>query len=357
MKLFRFIFKDRSLSYKFGLISALPIIFVTIFIVLFIINSLESSIIAKAKARSAGLIKLAALSMSNPFVIYNKDLLDNFVDSLRKEKNILYAMIVDSIDKRILAHSDHEKDGEIFKDSPQTDELSDETRPNGDNYELSSAIIIEDKDFAFVKVGFSLTAVLQEITALRRSIITIAVVALFLGIAFSILFSRIISKPLRALARQTERIGTCDFDQKIAYESKDAIGQLAIAFNKMSMELKSNLSILRENETKYRALFEASNDAVLIIDKEIFLECNDQTLKIFGCTREDIIGQSPLKFSPPTQPDGSLSKKSEFENIKAAFNGKHRRFYWQHIRLDGSTFDAEVSLNPTRIANRTLFRL
>lgn len=354
MKLFRFIFKDRSLSYKFGLISALPIILITIFIMLFAINSLESSIIAKTKARSASLIKLAALSMSNPFVIYNKDLLDNFVDSLGKEKNILYAMIVDSADKRILAHTDHEKDGEIFEDSTQTDELSGETRPSGDSYELSSVIVIVDKDFAFVKIGFSLMAVFQEITKLRRNIIMIAVVAMFLGIAFSILFSRIISKPLLELSRQTERIGTGDFGQKIAYESKDAIGQLTIAFNKMSMDLKSNLSTLRENEAKYRALFEASNDAVLIMDKDMFLECNDQTLKIFGCTREDIIGQSSIKFSPPTQPDGSLSQEAAAKKIETAFQGKHQRFYWQHIRLNGTTFEAEVSLNPTRVANKAV---
>ena len=114
MRLRSFIFKDRSLEYKFALLSVVPIIIITTFMVIYIINSLERSMIEKTRIRVQGLTKLFALSMSNAFVIYNKDLLDNYVDRLAKEKNILYAMIVDSSDSRILAHSDHQNDGKIF---------------------------------------------------------------------------------------------------------------------------------------------------------------------------------------------------------------------------------------------------
>jgi len=116
------------------------------------------------------------------------------------------------------------------------------------------------------------------------------------------------------------------------------------------------VSMLEENEEKYHALFEASSDAILIMDREKFLECNKQALKIFGCAAKDIIWQSPLKFSPPTQPDGSSSKDSAMEKIKEAFNGKHQRFYWQHTRLDGSTFDAEVSLALAHIGNKAVIQ-
>jgi len=108
---------------------------------------------------------------------------------------------------------------------------------------------------------------------------------------------------------------------------------------------------LKASEEKYKSLFESASDAIFLMDKEIFIDCNPATLKMFGCQREDIIGKPPYKFSPPFQPDGRTSKEKALELINRAFNGERLAFEWIHSKLDGTLFDAEVRLNRVSFKN------
>jgi two-component system, cell cycle sensor histidine kinase and response regulator CckA len=110
-------------------------------------------------------------------------------------------------------------------------------------------------------------------------------------------------------------------------------------------ERKRAEEALREGEHRYHTLFEGAGDAILIMSKHEFTECNEMTLRTYGCdTEDDILGRHPWDFSPPTQPDGRNSKEKATELLNAALAGEPQAFYWKHFHKDGTPFDAEVSL-------------
>lgn len=100
---------------------------------------------------------------------------------------------------------------------------------------------------------------------------------------------------------------------------------------------------------RYKAVFDHSNDGILIIDNQnVIIQANAKAFEIFGYSKDDFIGKRPQDLSPTRQADGELSDEKAQRVIREALEGIPQRFFWQHLKSDGSVFDLEISLGTSK---------
>ncbi|MDR2018882.1 MAG: PAS domain S-box protein [Syntrophobacterales bacterium] len=112
---------------------------------------------------------------------------------------------------------------------------------------------------------------------------------------------------------------------------------------------------LRENEIKFRLLFEKSVDPVLLMDGDIFIAANPVALDMLRCTDKDLVlGLRPSQISPELQSDGQRSDVKEKMLLSLAQKDKFTRFEWVHSAFDGTYFLAEVSITAIPAKERLI---
>ncbi|VAX20254.1 Chemotaxis protein methyltransferase CheR [hydrothermal vent metagenome] len=115
-------------------------------------------------------------------------------------------------------------------------------------------------------------------------------------------------------------------------------------------ERKKSELFLRESEKKYRELFEKSDDAILIIENDRFVDCNDSTVTMLKYnSKEELLFTHPSELSPNFQPDGKSSFDKAEEIMKLAIKKGSHRFEWYHKKADGEIFPVEVLLTAVSV--------
>ncbi len=100
---------------------------------------------------------------------------------------------------------------------------------------------------------------------------------------------------------------------------------------------------LRDSESKFRTIFEDSNDAILLVTEEGYFDCNPRALQIYGdADKEHFLGLAPGRISSPVQPDGRDSRAAMAGHIQSALREGYRRFEWMFRRVNGEDFQGDV---------------
>jgi PAS domain S-box-containing protein len=113
------------------------------------------------------------------------------------------------------------------------------------------------------------------------------------------------------------------------------------------------IASLQESERKYRTLYEATGDAVILLDHAgVFLDCNRASLEMFGChSKVEFCSQQFTDFSPVLQPNNQHSLLLFQNAIEQALTTGNTRFEWVYQRLDNTLFPAEVLLTAMEIGD------
>jgi diguanylate cyclase (GGDEF)-like protein/PAS domain S-box-containing protein len=110
--------------------------------------------------------------------------------------------------------------------------------------------------------------------------------------------------------------------------------------------LKKAESDLRDSEEKFRLLFEAAPDPILLMENSgRFIDCNSAAVQLFGVTsRGNVLHRGLAYFSPEYQPDGELSSDKETSVIQLALAEGTALSEWAFRHQDGSLIIVDLSI-------------
>ncbi|MBI5752841.1 MAG: response regulator [Hydrogenophilales bacterium] len=120
---------------------------------------------------------------------------------------------------------------------------------------------------------------------------------------------------------------------------------LAIAIVVLRRASQQTMEIVRE-QIKYKTLFAANSDGIVLLNEQGFTDCNQAALDMFQIpTVAEFRRQRPLDLGPPTQADGSPSEVFAAQQIQAAMEHGHRNFEWLGMKRDGEIFPCDIALH------------
>ncbi len=201
----------------------------------------------------------------------------------------------------------------------------------------------------------------QSLHETERFILVLMVISILLVLALTIIFSRLLSKPVHELTAVTAKMSAGDLSQRVNVITRDEIGILGTSFNYMIGQIQdytSNLEKkveertkdLRESREKFRQLFSFLNSILDsateygIIALDIhgnIIEFNKGAEKIFGWSKEEVVGRKNISVTDTPEDRAKKIYKDIISRIKKS--GVYEKDIYR-VRKDGSHFPTYTNI-------------
>ncbi len=142
------------------------------------------------------------------------------------------------------------------------------------------------------RVALPLTQIETSVTRLRKPILVASLLTALLAGIVALFFAEQLARPLRELAGLAEHMARGDLGGRIRSPSRDEVGRLAEAFNRMRVELQTQMEILTDQRNTLTTVLTHMVDGVIITDGEGRVHLmNPAAARVLGVSGDTAIGQ------------------------------------------------------------------
>ncbi len=111
--------------------------------------------------------------------------------------------------------------------------------------------------------------------------------------------------------------------------------------------------IIAENEEKFRRIINSANEAVILIDNDEKIALwNNAAVKIFGYTKEEMIGKNLHNILPPEKYRDTAHNAFALFRKSGRGNAINKTLELEGLRKDGEIFPIDLSLSAIRIKGK-----
>jgi PAS domain S-box-containing protein len=170
--------------------------------------------------------------------------------------------------------------------------------------------------------------------------------ALLFAILIAVFLSRSISQPLKKLAAAAAEIGKGRFSSKIRIKSRDEIGLLARAINRMADDLSKSMV----SKDYVNGILESMGDSLVVVSSDGFIvTVNPATCRMLGYGETELIGKPEHATLQHTKLNGSCYRRAESpiyaSSKKGTIHHVTDEVFW---KKDGTCLPVEYTSTPIR---------
>ena len=240
-----------SLKVKLSLLITVLLTVAVVLVSAFLLRQQQEALTAEMTKRGHAIAQNLAAGARNALLVDDELALNVLVNEAMNDPDVAYIAIADH-DGRARAHSDVTLVGRPLqrpaKIAPIGDVAAVQTYvspEHGSVIDFSVPLTFSNVGVGAVYVGFTQASMHRALTAARSYTALITAVMLAVGVAGAFGLATLLSRPIRRLMEGTRRIAEGDFSVALAVPSRDEIGALTEAFNRMARSLGEKEHIKR----------------------------------------------------------------------------------------------------------------
>ena len=207
------------------------------------------------------------------------------------------------------------------------------------------AVFEKIEEFGWLVVSSAYLDEVMRPVWVARLVSHLSMILLLIGSwAMSYYLSGRITRQVDEMMKQLDRNAREGQLNPLPVFTEDELGRLAEEFNSFMTVIRNQNRNILEQRVRYRSLFEATPDAVLLFKGVRIIDCNPAAISIFQAEGDTVIGRTALDLSPEKQKNGEDSKVLAGKLVGSFSDFSMKAFDWLHCTLKGEVFDAEVRL-------------